>query len=147
MTAPWIWRSRRTNTSEQCLGSKDTEKVSNPEFTFRSHNSFAPPVVFPVGWKNGQGRRGSRGRIADCQTADVLANKPEAWFVQAEANFHARRITSQKTRFNLVVVALNVDIIDGVLDLLESPPDDDSFDKLKARLVQSFKMAKVDKIK
>ena len=75
------------------------------------------------------------------------ADKPEAWFVQAEANFRARRITSQKTQFNLVMVALDADTIDGVLDLLEIPPDDDSYDKLKARLVQSFKMSKVDKIK
>ena len=41
-------------------------------------------------------------------------NKPEAWFVQAEANFRARRITSQKTQFNFVVVALDADTIDGV---------------------------------
>ena len=74
-------------------------------------------------------------------------DKPEAWFVQAEANFRARRITSQKTQFNLVVVALDADTIDGVLDLLENPPDEESYDKLKARLVQSFKISKVDKIK
>ena len=74
-------------------------------------------------------------------------DKPEAWFVQAEANFRARRITSQMTKFNLVVVALDTDTIVGVLDLLEKPPEDDSYDQLKARLVQSFKISKVDKIK
>ena len=74
-------------------------------------------------------------------------DKPEAWFRQAEANFRARRITSQKTQFNLVVVALDADTIDGVLDLIEQPPDDDSYDKLKARLVQSFRLSTVDKIK
>ena len=74
-------------------------------------------------------------------------DKPEAWFVQAEANFRARRITSQKTQFNLVVVALDADTIDGVLDLLKKPPDEESYDKLKARLVQSFKLSTVDKIK
>ena len=74
-------------------------------------------------------------------------DKPEAWFVQAEANFRARRITSQKTQFNLVVVALDADTIDGVLGLLENPPDEESCDQLKAWLVQSFKISKVDKIK
>ena len=73
--------------------------------------------------------------------------KPEAWFVQAEANFQARRISSQKTQFNLVVVALDADTIDGVLDLLENPPDDNAYDQLKNRLVQSFKMSPVEKIK
>ena len=51
------------------------------------------------------------------------------------------------TKFNLVVVALDADTIDGVLDLLEKPPNEDSYDQLKARLVQSFKISTVDKIK
>ena len=74
-------------------------------------------------------------------------DKPEAWFAQAEANFWARRITSQKTQFNLLVVALDTDTIDGVLDLIKTPPDEESYDKLKARLVQSFKLLTIDKIK
>ena len=65
---------------------------------------------------------------------------PEAWFGQAEANFRARRITSQKLKFNLVVVALDADTLKGVLDLIEKEPDDESYDKLKSRLVQAFKM-------
>ena len=48
---------------------------------------------------------------------------------------------------HMVVVALDADTIDGVLDLLEKPPDEDSYDQLKARLVQSFKISTVDKIK
>ena len=74
-------------------------------------------------------------------------DKPEAWFSQAEANFRARRITSQKTPFNLVVVALDADTIDGVLDLIENPPDEESYDKLEARLVQSFRLSTVEEIK
>ena len=75
------------------------------------------------------------------------ADKPEAWFIQAEANFRARRITSQLTKFNLVVVALDADTIDGVLDLLEKTPNEESYEQLKERLVQSFKISTVDKIK
>ena len=73
--------------------------------------------------------------------------KAEAWFIQAEANFRARKITSQMSKYNLVVIALDSDTIDGVLDLLEQPPESDPYDQLKARLVQSFKMSKVEKIK
>ena len=72
---------------------------------------------------------------------------PEAWFGQAEANFRARRITSQKLKFNLVVVALDADTLKGVLDLIEKEPDDESYDKLKSRLVQAFKLSTVDKVK
>ena len=72
---------------------------------------------------------------------------PEEWFGQAEANFRARRITSLKSKFNLVVVALDADTLKGVLDLIEQEPDDESYGKLKSRLVQAFKMSVVDKVK
>ena len=72
---------------------------------------------------------------------------PEEWFAQAEANFRARRISSQKTKLNLVVVALDPDTLKGVLDLIEEEPNEESYGKLKARLVQSFQLSTVDKIK
>ena len=72
---------------------------------------------------------------------------PEEWFGQAEANFRARRITSNKSRFNHVVVALDSDTLKGLVDLIQQDPDDDSYDKLKARLVQAFRLSVVDKVK
>ena len=75
------------------------------------------------------------------------SDKPEAWFAQAEANFKARRITNQQSKFNLVVIALDADTIDQVLDLLEGPPEKDPYDQLKARLVQSFIISRIDKIR
>ena len=74
-------------------------------------------------------------------------DKPEAWFAQAEANFRARRITKQMSKFNLVVVALDSDTVNGVLDLLKNPPVEDAYDQLKARLEQSFQLSTVDKVK
>ena len=74
-------------------------------------------------------------------------DKPEAWFVQAESNFKARRITNQQSKFHLVVIALDAETLDGVLDLLEDPPAEDPYDQLKSRLVQSFELSKVDKIR
>ena len=56
-------------------------------------------------------------------------DKPEAWFGQEEANFRARRITSKKSQFNLAVVALDSETINGVLDLIEKPPEDDSYEE------------------
>ena len=41
------------------------------------------------------------------------------------------------SKFNLVVVALDADTVVGVLDLLEKPPEEESYNKLKAGLVQS----------
>ena len=73
-------------------------------------------------------------------------DKPEAWFGQAEANFRARRITSKKTQFNLAVVALDSETVNGVLDLIEKPPEESSYKELKSRLIQAFKILTVDKI-
>ena len=50
-------------------------------------------------------------------------------------------------KFNLVVVALDSDTVNGVLDLLKNPPMEDAYEKLKARLVQSFELSTVDKVK
>ena len=92
----------------------------------------------------------------DEDTADAMlsvklpmfwADKPEAWFVQTEVNFRARRISSKKAQFNLVVVAVDADTINGVIDLLKQPPDEDAYDLLKARLLQAFKLPTVEKIK
>ena len=51
------------------------------------------------------------------------------------------------SKFNLVVVALDSDTVNGVLDLLKNPPVEDAYDQLKARLVQSFELSTVDKVK
>ena len=74
-------------------------------------------------------------------------DKPEAWFILAEANFRARRITNKIAMFNHLVANLDSTTINGLLDILNTPPDDTSYDRVKARLVQSFKMATVDRVK
>ena len=75
------------------------------------------------------------------------ADKPEAWFAQADSHFAARRITNQVTKFHLTVIALDAETVNGVLDLIEGPPDSRAYEQLKERLVQSFRVSTLDKIK
>ena len=61
---------------------------------------------------------------------------PEVWFVQVEAQFSTRNITSQKTMFDHVIAALAPEIAMEIRDLLLSPPDDHPYDVLRTQLIK-----------
>lgn len=48
----------------------------------------------------------------------------KSWFVQIQALFDAKRITSQRTRYCYLMEKLPADIVEEVMDLLENVPDD-----------------------
>ena len=61
---------------------------------------------------------------------------PTVWFLQIEAQFNTRGITSQQTRFEYVIASLSPEIACEVRDLLITPPEDRPYDTLKAELVK-----------
>ena len=61
---------------------------------------------------------------------------PELWFVQVEAQFSCRRITSQKSRCDYVVASLSPDYAAEVRNLLLRPPTDDPYTALKEQLTK-----------
>ena len=63
------------------------------------------------------------------------SHDPQLWFAQAEAHFANHRITSSKSRFNVVVSSLAPEVAAEVRDLLLSPPADDPYGALRAALV------------
>ncbi len=56
---------------------------------------------------------------------------PELWFVQVEAQFACRRITSQQSKFDYVVSSLSPEFAAEVRDLLLRPPADNPYTVLK----------------
>ena len=61
---------------------------------------------------------------------------PTVWFLQIEAQFNTRGITSQQTRFDYVIASLSPEIACEVRDLLIRPPEDHPYDTLKAELIK-----------
>lgn len=68
--------------------------------------------------------------------APFWVHDPVLWFAQAEAQFHARNITVEATRYYHVVAALAPEVAAEVRDLLVAVPDDTPYTILKKALVQ-----------
>ena len=71
---------------------------------------------------------------------------PEVWFKQAESVFSTRNpaITTQQTKFDYVIQALDNNTADRVQNIILNPPDA-PYDKLKAALVSAFGKTQAEK--
>ena len=95
-----------------------------------------------------QVRNEARALIQEERTAAAVSVKlppfwPEKarfWFTIVEANFVTGRITDEKTKFYHVVRQLDSDTAGRLMDIIENPPDTDSFKALKKRLLESFEL-------
>ncbi len=65
-------------------------------------------------------------------------SQPEIWFAQAEAQFNLRGIVADNTKYYYLVAALDQSTASRLIDILEQPPQDDKYGKLKARLIATF---------
>ena len=68
--------------------------------------------------------------------------QPQVWFLQAEAQFQLRNITSDSTQFYHVVAALDQDTAGRVVDLLSNPPEQGCYKALKDRLTATFGLSR-----
>ena len=64
----------------------------------------------------------------------------EVWFVQAEAQFTLRNITTDDTKYAHLVSTLDNRTAARVLDYLRNPTAGGKYDGLKTRLINAFKM-------
>ena len=69
-------------------------------------------------------------------------SQPQVWFAQAEAQFNLRKIVADETKYYHVLSALDQATATRLLDLINNPPDDDKYQELKDRLLQTFCLSK-----
>ncbi|GFT00020.1 uncharacterized protein NPIL_220951 [Nephila pilipes] len=62
-------------------------------------------------------------------------NKPKLWFLQLEAQFANSGISQDATKYNIVVAALDENVLDFVVDILSNPPENEKYDTLKKALL------------
>ncbi len=71
---------------------------------------------------------------------------PASWFALAESRFRIRDITDELTRFDFLVSSLTKESVRLVLDLVETPPEENPYTALKERLLSSHQLTNFQKI-
>ena len=69
---------------------------------------------------------------------EFWADNAHVWFAQTEAQFATRGITCRETKFYFCVAALGRADAAHVVDLIEYPPDQLSYEFLKERLTELY---------
>lgn len=63
---------------------------------------------------------------------------PELWFKQLEAQFSNSNIVNDLTKFNTIVGVIESDILSFVSDIVLTPPPNNLYNAIKARLIKQF---------
>ena len=66
---------------------------------------------------------------------EFSCSNPRVWFVQLEIYFRNRRITTQLSKFEHLSMLLPERVASEVIDILEKPPADDPYVKLKEAIL------------
>lgn len=72
--------------------------------------------------------------------------KPEIWFVQAEAQFQLSNISKEATRFNYLMAQLDLKTVENIWDLVDSNHPD-KYSRAKQRLLGIYKESSEKQIK
>lgn len=75
---------------------------------------------------------------------DFWTSQPQAWFQQAEAQFHFRRITADDTRYFYVVAALHLETAGHLVPYLREPLAANKYEGLKVLLLRTFGLSRLD---
>jgi hypothetical protein len=78
--------------------------------------------------------------VALLRLPDFWPETPSSWFVFVESKFRVKNITSEHSKFDLVVGCLPRDSIRQVLDILENPDATTPYTTLKQRLLDSHEL-------
>lgn len=71
---------------------------------------------------------------------------PEIWFAQIEAQFTTAQVTTDLSKFNAVVGAIESKILTQVADAVLNPPAADKYKNLKEKILENFSDSNVKKM-
>ncbi|CAB0041816.1 unnamed protein product [Trichogramma brassicae] len=64
--------------------------------------------------------------VGNCRLPAFWRSDPDLWFLQVEAQFNIHQVTSDSTRFNMILTVLDPETISEVSDIIRAPPAQDS---------------------
>ena len=73
---------------------------------------------------------------AKCRLPPMWRAQPTVWFYQAESILDVSRVHTDRSKYNLLVAALDPETLADVADTLASPPEEGRYEALKARILQ-----------
>ena len=71
---------------------------------------------------------------------------PKGWFINCESQFISKGISASVTKYHYCVAKLDSDTSWWMRDLVQAPVQEDSYNKLKARLCKVFELSDEEKI-
>ena len=66
------------------------------------------------------------------------SGNPEVWFKQVESNFTTRKITTEQTKFDYVIQALDNSTAEKVQSVILSPPEERFLAKHKCKKIKKY---------
>ncbi|CAB0033531.1 unnamed protein product [Trichogramma brassicae] len=73
--------------------------------------------------------------VGNCRLPAFWRSDPDLWFLQVEAQFNIHQVTSDSTRFNMILTVLDPETISEVSDIIRAPPAQDRYTTLKDAIV------------
>lgn len=73
-------------------------------------------------------------------------NDPAMWFAQAEAQFALAGVVRDDTKYYHIISKIDQNVICHVSDLIQNPPAEEKYNKVKARLISRFELSSQAKL-
>lgn len=73
-------------------------------------------------------------------------NHPEAWFIHIETLFNAKRISTDNTKYEYLIISLPQEIIISVIDIIQNPPTENRYVYLKNKLLERHSLSEQKKL-
>ncbi|XP_075982478.1 uncharacterized protein LOC142980785 [Anticarsia gemmatalis] len=75
------------------------------------------------------------------------ANEPVLWFAQLESQFALSNITTDVTKFYHVIANLDYKYVSEVKDIINKPPGENKYEKLKSELISRLSESKEQRVR